>query len=64
MELATHSSATFHYGSLADGLPVLGLSFLLPDAKSLCTYRRTVLEELLGRIVAVNLHAPGSMSSL
>jgi hypothetical protein len=40
--LATDFSTNSHCHPLVDGFPVLGLSFMLPVAKSLNSYRKSV----------------------
>jgi hypothetical protein len=63
--LATGSSTSSHCRYLADGLPVLGLSFMLSAVKAYAAIAEmSVLKGLLGRIVVVNRNAPGSSSSL
>jgi hypothetical protein len=64
-DLATDFLTSPHCRPLVTGLPVLGLPFMLPIAKSLCSHRSCVcFGGASSRIVVGNRHAPGSSSSL
>jgi hypothetical protein len=59
-----HCRTRYTCHRLVDGVPVLGLTIMLPVAKCYAHILKvSVLERLLGRIVSGSRHAPGSLCS-